>query len=99
MYYVEFGENLKKLRTARGLTQKEFGERVGLSKAVVSKYENAMGYPSLDTLIKIAAYFGVTTDYILGATSKKTLDVSGLTEGQMEALSEIITQFKKANNK
>ena len=99
MYYVEFGENLKKLRTARGLTQKEFGARVGLSKAVVSKYENAMGYPSLDTLIKIAAYFGVTTDYILGATSKKTLDVSGLTEGQMEALSEIITQFKKANNK
>ena len=99
MYYVEFGENLKKLRTARGLTQKEFGERVGLSKAVVSKYENAMGYPSLDTLIKIAAFFGVSTDYILGAANKKTLDVSGLTDEQIESLTGIVSQFKKANKK
>ena len=99
MYYVEFGENLKKLRTARGLTQKEFGERVGLSKAVVSKYENAMGYPSLDTLIKIAAYFGVSTDYILGAASKKTLDVSTLTDEQVEAINGVIAQFKNANKK
>lgn len=99
MYYVEFGENLKKLRTARGLTQKEFGERVGLSKAVVSKYENSMGYPSLDTLIKIAAFFGVSTDYILGAANKKTLDVSGLTDEQIESLTGIVSQFKKANKK
>lgn len=99
MYYVEFGENLKKLRTACGLTQKEFGERVGLSKAVVSKYENSMGYPSLDTLIKIAAFFGVSTDYILGAANKKTLDVSGLTDEQIESLTGIVSQFKKANKK
>ena len=99
MYYVEFGENLKKLRTARGLTQKEFGERVGLSKAVVSKYENSMGYPSLDTLIKIAAFFGVSTDYILGAANKKILDVSGLTDEQIESLTGIVSQFKKANKK
>ena len=99
MYYVEFGENLKKLRTSRRLTQKEFGERVGLSKAVVSKYENALGYPSLDMLIKIAAFFGVSTDYILGASSKKTVDATGLTDEQISVLSDLIAQFKKANAK
>lgn len=99
MYYVEFGENLKKLRTARGLTQTEFGKRVGLSKAVVSKYENSIGYPSLDTLIKIAAFFGVTTDYLLGASSKRTLDVSGLTEEQIASLAVIASQLKEANDR
>lgn len=97
MYYIQFGENLRKLRTERGLTQKELGERVGLSKAVVSKYENAVGYPSLDMLIKIAAFFGVSTDYLLGAASKKTLDLSGLTDEQIGAVSAIVSQFKKAN--
>ena len=55
MLYTDFGENLKRLRQARGLTQQELGSRVGLSKAVVSKYENALGYPTLDTLITLAA--------------------------------------------
>lgn len=52
VYYCEFGENLKKLRTARSLTQASFGNRVGLSKAVVSKYENGLGYPTFDVLIR-----------------------------------------------
>lgn len=97
MYYIQFGENLRKLRTERGLTQKELGDRVGLSKAVVSKYENSLGYPSLDMLIKIAAFFGVSTDYLLGAASKKTLDLSGLTDDQIGAVYAIVSQFKKAN--
>lgn len=73
MYYSEFGENLKKLRTARDLTQQELGAKVGLSKAVVSKYENGLGYPTFDVLIRIAAYFGVTTDYLLGVTEERRL--------------------------
>ena len=97
MYYIQFGENLRKLRTERGLTQKELGDRVGLSKAVVSKYENSLGYPSLDMLIKISAFFGVSTDYLLGAASKKTRDLSGLTDDQICAVSAIVSQFRKAN--
>lgn len=95
MYYSEFGENLKKLRTARDLTQQELGSKVGLSKAVVSKYENGLGYPTFDVLIRIAAYFGVTTDYLLGVTGGKTIDVSELSDSQIDTLHRIITEFKK----
>lgn len=95
MYYSEFGENLKKLRTARDLTQQELGAKVGLSKAVVSKYENGLGYPTFDVLIRIAAYFGVTTDYLLGVTGGKTIDVSELSDSQIDTLHRIITGFKK----
>lgn len=93
MYYSEFGENLKKLRTARDLTQQELGAKVSLSKAVVSKYENGLGYPTF--LIRIAAYFGVTTDYLLGVTGGKTIDVSELSDSQIDTLHRIITEFKK----
>ena len=99
MFYSEFGENLKKLRTSRNLTQKEFGSFVGLSKAVVSKYETGMGYPTYDVLIRIAVFFGVTTDYLLGVPDSKTVNVSDLTDTQIDAVHHMIAEFSKANKK
>lgn len=95
MIYSQFGEKLKQLRKSRGLTQKELGAKVGLSKAVVSKYENDLGYPSLDVIVKIASFFNVTTDYLLGAKQGKTLDVTGLTDTQLAIINQLITEFKK----
>lgn len=89
-----FGENLRSLRTARGMTQKELGDRVGLSKAVVSKYENGLGYPTLDMVMTLAAFFGVTTDFLLGMQNQKTADVSGLTDWQLNAVLTVIEAFR-----
>lgn len=97
MNCCDFGENFKKLRKSRNITQKELGAKIGLSKAVVSKYENGMGYPTYDVLIRIAQYFGVTTDYLLGVASGKTVDVSTLTHSQIDAIHRLIAEFNKAN--
>ena len=97
MNYNNFGENLKHLRKSRDLTQRDFGAKVSLSKAVVSKYENGMGYPSFDVLVRIAQYFGVTTDYLLGVSRGKAVDVSGLTESQISIIHQLIAEFKLAN--
>ena len=97
MYNYDFGETLRKLRHNRNLTQKELGSMVGLSKAVVSKYENSMGYPTFDVLVRIAKYFGVSTDYLLGISTSKTLDVSGLTDSQINAVQQLISEFQQAN--
>ena len=99
MNYSDFGENLKHLRKGRELTQKDFGAKVGLSKAVVSKYENGMGYPSFDVLVRIAQYFGVTSDDLLGVARGKTVDVSELTDSQIATIHQLITEFKIANEK
>lgn len=98
MYNCDFGENLRKLRQNRNLTQKELGAMVGLSKAVVSKYENSMGYPTYDVLIRIARYSGVTTDYLLGVSNNKAVDVSGLTDSQIDTIQQLISEFQKVNN-
>ena len=99
MNYCIFAERLRELRRSRSLTQKELGTKIGLSKAVVSKYETGMGYPSFDILIRIAQFFGVSTDYLLGVSGSRTIDISGLTESQTEAVHLLIAEFMKANQK
>lgn len=56
-----------------------------------------MGYPSFDILVHIAKYFGVTTDYLLGVANGKTIDVSELSESQIDSIHRIIAEFQKAN--
>lgn len=99
MNVCDFGTVLKQLRKNHNLTQKELGLHIGLSKAVISKYENGIGYPTLDMLIRIADYFGVTTDYLLGVSKNKAIDVSSLNETQIETLQRVIAEFNKDNNK
>lgn len=97
MIICDFGAVLKELRTARNLTQTELGRQLGLSKAVVSKYENGISYPTFDILIGFAKYFGVSTDYLLGVSKNKTIDVSLLTESQIDTVYRVIAEFNKAN--
>lgn len=97
MNYCNFGEILRALRKGRGMTQSELGSRLGLSKAVLSKYELGLGYPSFDTLIRIAQYFGVTTDYLLGASDSKTINVAGLTDNQIAILHHLIAEFLRSS--
>lgn len=97
MTYCEFGENLRKLRKGRGMTQSELGGQAGLSKAVISKYETGLGYPSFDVLIRIAQYFGVSTDYLLGVASTRSMDITGLTEPQADALHRLVSELRNAN--
>ena len=98
MYYVEFGEILKNLRKEKGLSQTDLGKLAGTSKAVVSKYENAVSYPSYDILIKMARIFKVSTDYLLGVEKKKTIDIDGLTNKQIDSLINIALEYKKLND-
>lgn len=99
MNVCDFGTILKQLRQSHNLTQKELGLHIGLSKAVISKYENGMGYPTFDVLIIIADYFSVTTDYLLGVEKGKTVDVSSLTDTQIDTVRRVIAEFNQANKR
>ena len=60
---VEFKDQLKKLREDKGLTQKELGDILFVSRSAIAKYENGNGYPSHETLVRIAEYFNVDINY------------------------------------
>lgn len=57
---------LRELREKRGLTLEQVAEGVGLRNQYISNYELGKRRPDYDTLCKLADYFGVSVDYLLG---------------------------------
>jgi len=95
---VDFGNTLKELRYKAGLTQKQLADKLWLSKATVSYYEQSVRYPSPEVLIKIATIFHVSTDYLLGIEKKKqTLDVTDMTDEDVQFLESAITLLRRKN--
>ena len=88
---INLGNKLKTLRIQRQMTLKDVACRVGVSKSIVSAYENGSRRPSYEMLIKLARLFNVTTDYLLGLEQKKQLDLSGLTIAQQESLYNLVS--------
>lgn len=96
---VSLGEKLKALRTAKKMSQKELADRIGIAKSVISFYESGDRYPSYDVLIKIAGIFNVTTDYLLlDGERERTVNVSGLSEEDIAAVTTIIDALKRKGN-
>lgn len=66
---MTLGEKLQKLRKARGWTQEELAEKVGVSRQSLSKWESDSALPDTANVIVLADLFGVTTDYLLREAS------------------------------
>ncbi|HDT6575746.1 helix-turn-helix transcriptional regulator [Bacillus cereus] len=62
------GDILKKLRKKNKLTQEQLGDAIGVSKMAISYFEKGKKAPGRESIEKIADYFHVTTDYLLGRT-------------------------------
>ena len=90
-------ENIKKLRVAQGLNQVEFAKILSVTKQCVSNWENDNVVPSIDMLCKIADFFGVSTDYLLGRSDKRVIEVSNLTDEQITHLVSLVDDLTKLN--
>lgn len=76
------------------MTQAQLAQKLSLTKSVISAYETGLRLPSYDVLIQIAKIFNVTTDYLLGLERKYELDLSGLTQAEIDALLNLIKAMK-----
>ena len=65
---VEIGENIKKLRKAKRMTQKEVANQLNVTPQTISKWERNISYPDLDMLVKLSQLFHISTDALLGNT-------------------------------
>ncbi len=67
MYYnqKESGKRIAKLRKERGLTQEQLAEKLNISTSNLGKLERGLQGLSIDLLVEIRCFFGVSTDYIL----------------------------------
>ena len=69
-----FPDRLKELRNAKGVTQKAMAEYLGITERAYSKYEYALREPNHGTTIKLADYFGVSIDYLMGRTDNSQIN-------------------------
>ena len=69
---MEFNRIIKLLRTERGITQKQAAEDLHISQALLSHYEKGIRECGLDFVVRVADYYGVSCDYLLGRSADRT---------------------------
>lgn len=71
---MSMGDRLRQLRLERHLSQEEVARQVGITRSAYSHYEINNRHPVYETLIKLAHYFNVSLDYIIGGSGAAHLD-------------------------
>ncbi len=88
-------KNLANLRKNAGYkSQAEFAKVFGIPKNTYSHYECGINEPSIATLIRLADFFGVSVDYLLGHETAQIVHLDSYTENQQKA----ITLMQKLND-
>jgi len=62
----KFAERLKQLRTERGFYQRDIGEALGVSTAIITEYESGRKCPAFPRFIELCKFLDVSSDYLLG---------------------------------
>lgn len=86
---LNIGENIKRLRKERSMTQEQLAEAFGISVGAVYKWENGLSMPEVRLLVELADFFDVSVDYLLGYTVQE----SGA-ETAVERLERLLTDRK-----
>lgn len=86
--------SIKQLRMARGLNQVELAKKLSVTKQTVSNWENDNIQPSIEMLKKIADFFNVSTDYVLGRCETSYISTEGLTKDEIAHISLIISDLR-----
>ena len=70
---INFGKRLARLRKARGLTQQQLGDRIGVSRRVIAYYEGETKYPPAHLIVPLSKSLNITADQLLGVNKDKEI--------------------------
>lgn len=65
---MSLGNNIRAVRKEKKLSQVELGKAVGVSRSTIANWENGRTSPATTYILKLANFFNITTDYLLGYT-------------------------------
>ena len=94
---MDVGERIKKYREKQNLSQDELALKIFVSRQTISNWENNNVPPSIDTLLRIARFFDVSTDYLLEFSNERKISTNGLTDTQIAHIQAIIQDIVKTN--
>ncbi|EAE2908640.1 XRE family transcriptional regulator [Listeria monocytogenes] len=96
-----FGNRLKQLRKNNNKTQEDISKILGISRGAYSHIENGRNEPDMETIVKLANIFGVSTDYLLGRSNNGFIDTiaahidSNATEEEIKEILAYIEEKRK----
>ena len=96
---IDISSRLTELRETKGLTKKQLADQLGIAPSLISEYEASTKLPSVNMIIRLAHYYHVSTDYILGYSQKLEeeafyIEAKGLTLKQREAVENLLEAFR-----
>lgn len=87
-------EKIKFLREQKGFTQSDLAKKLNITRSSVNAWEMGISVPSTQYIIELANVFSVSTDYLLGLEKSSTIDISGLTEKDIQIIYSLITHLR-----
>lgn len=94
---LKVDERIHMLREQSGMTQNDLALRLGVTRSSVNSWEMGISTPTTEKIADMARVFKTSADYILGTTSKKTLQLDELTMDQQELVYRLIQYFDKSS--
>lgn len=93
------GIRIKRLRENKGKTQAQLAAYLHLNRKAIGSYEHDEREPSLDSIILLAKYFQVSTDYLLGMGKYRVIHANGLTEREYLLIKELVAIIAENHKK
>lgn len=106
---MNIGEKIKELREKNGKTQLDVSKALDVTYQTIYKYEKGIAVPPADAILKLAEYFNVTTDYLLGRTDnpdmlnepiqiaasmKDGLDISDMDDDEKKFINDFVKMVR-----
>ena len=91
-------DRIKALRESKNYTQAELAKQLGITRSSVNAWEMGISVPSTQYIVELASIFKVSTDYLLGVHDSVSINVSGLTEKDIELIHSIISHLRNKSS-
>jgi len=91
---MNFNEKLMELRKSKGLSQDELGQRLGVSRQTISKWELAQSYPDFQRLVLLSDYFGLSLDALVKDVDVQDVREKNRNDTQLSAIYDDVQKAK-----
>lgn len=88
------GDRIKEIRLKNQLTQKQLGERLGVTRSAVNAWETGISTPNTCYIVAIAKMYKVSTDYLLSISNSEQINIDNLTDEQKKTIYSMLSHFK-----
>lgn len=92
-------DRIKQLRVSNNMTQADLAKKLNITRSSVNAWEMGISTPSTAYIVELSQLFKVSTDYLLGLSNNITLDVSTLSNREIQMVYELVQYFKEIHTR